>query len=199
MLTPAGNRVVRVAPGAGFWIVLIALGLLATDALTRLRPGPWLRVAILACFLAVTLAALGSGFFDDLSIMREYAVNATRFAHEARRHLLLALGSLVAAVIVALPLGVLCHRQPRLRAAMLGALNVVQTIPSIALFGILMAPLAALAVAFPRWLRWASVASAPRPPPLPCSCTRCCPSSPTRWSVSAACRRRPSTQRAAWA
>ena len=110
ILTPAGNRVVRVAPGAGFWIVLIALGLLATDALTRLRPGPVLRVATLAVFLAATLAALGSGFFDDLSIMREYAVNATRFAHEAQRHLLLALGSLGAAVIVALPLGVLCHR-----------------------------------------------------------------------------------------
>jgi osmoprotectant transport system permease protein len=148
-LTPAGNRVVRVAPGAGFWIVLIALGLLATDALTRLRPGPVLRVATLAGFLAVTLAALGSGFFDDLSIMREYAVNALRFAHEAQRHLLLALGSLGAAVIVALPLGVLCHRQPRMRDAVLGALNMVQTIPSIALFGILMAPLAALAIAFP--------------------------------------------------
>jgi len=148
VLTPAGNRVVRVSPGAGFWIVLIALGLLATDALTRLRPGPVLRVATLAVFLAATLAALGSGFFD-LSIMREYAVNATRFAHEARRHLLLALGSLAAAVIVALPLGVLCHRQPRLRNAVLGVLNVVQTIPSIALFGILMAPLAAMALAFP--------------------------------------------------
>ena len=149
ILTPAGNRVVRVAPGAGFWIVLIALGLLATDALTRLRPGPWLRIATLGVFLAVTLAALCSGFFDDLSIMREYAVNATRFAHEAQRHLLLALGSLGAAVIVALPLGVLCHRQPRMRNAVLGALNMVQTIPSIALFGILMAPLAALAIAFP--------------------------------------------------
>jgi osmoprotectant transport system permease protein len=63
--------------------------------------------------------------------------------------LLLALGSLAAAVLVALPLGVFCHRQPRLRAALLGALNMVQTIPSIALFGILMAPLGALAVAFP--------------------------------------------------
>lgn len=149
ILTPAGDRVVRVAPGAGFWIVLIALGLLATDALTRLRPGPVLQVATLAVFLAATLAALGSGFFDDLSIMREYAVNATRFAQEARRHLLLALGSLGAAVVVALPLGVLCHREPRLRNAVLGVLNVVQTIPSIALFGILMAPLAAIALAFP--------------------------------------------------
>lgn len=148
-LTPPGNRVLRVAPGSGFWILLIALGLLATDALTRLRPGPAWRVLILVGFLAVAILALGSGRFDDLSIMREYAVNADRFAQEAQRHLLLALGTLIAAVIVALPLGVMCHRVPRLRAGVLGVLNLVQTVPSIALFGILMAPLAALALAFP--------------------------------------------------
>jgi osmoprotectant transport system permease protein len=107
------------------------------------------RVAWLGGFLAVALVALGSGYFDQLSIMREYAVNATRFAQEFRRHLLLALGSLAAALLVALPLGLLCHRVPRLKAAVLGALNFVQTVPSIALFGILMAPLAALAAAFP--------------------------------------------------
>jgi len=149
VLTPEGNRVVRVAPGAAFWVIMIALGLLATDALTRLHPGPLLRVLALVAFLATVLAALGSGFFDDLSIMREYAVNATRFAREARQHLALALGSLAAAAIVALPLGVICHRAPRLQTAVLGTLNVVQTIPSIALFGILMAPLAALAAALP--------------------------------------------------
>jgi osmoprotectant transport system permease protein len=148
-LTPPGNHVVRVSPGGAFWVLLVLLGLLATDALTRLRPGPLLRVLWLLAFLAIVAAALASGFFDDLSIMREYAVNAARFAHEARQHLLLALGSLVAAVIVALPIGILCHRQPQLRSTVLNMLNFVQTIPSIALFGILMAPLAALAVAVP--------------------------------------------------
>jgi osmoprotectant transport system permease protein len=149
VLTPTGNRVYRVAPGAGFWIVFVALGLLAADALTRLRPGPVARVVTLGGVLLAAWLALASGWFDDLSIMREYAVNATRFALEARRHLLLALGSMLAAVVVALPLGMFCHRQPRLRAGVLGTLNLIQTIPSIALFGILMAPLAALVVAFP--------------------------------------------------
>jgi osmoprotectant transport system permease protein len=150
-LTPAGNRVVRVAAGGAFWIVALALGLLAADAITRLRPGPVARVLWLLGFLLVVVGALRTGFFDDLSIMREYAVNASRFAHEVRQHLLLALGSLFAALLVALPLGIVCHRRPRLQGAVLGALNVVQTIPSIALFGILMVPLAALAAALP-WL-----------------------------------------------
>jgi len=149
VLTPAGNKVVRVAPGGGFWVLLAALGLMATDAITRLRPGPGGRVLLLLAFIAVAGFALSHGTFDHLSVMREYAVNATRFAHEARQHVLLALGSLAAAVMVALPLGILCHRVPRLRAGILGTLNVVQTIPAIALFGILMAPLGALAAAAP--------------------------------------------------
>jgi osmoprotectant transport system permease protein len=140
---------VRVAPGGAAWVMAIVLSLLATDALTRLRPGPLARVACLVGFLAAVVVALASGLFDDLSIMREYAANAARFGHEARRHALLALGSVLAALIVGLPLGILCHRVPRFRTAVLSALNVVQTVPSIALFGMLMAPLAALAAAYP--------------------------------------------------
>jgi osmoprotectant transport system permease protein len=148
-LTPTGNRVVRVAPGSGFWLLLLCLGLLATDAITRLNPGPGRRVLYLGIFLAAAWLALASGIFDHLSVMREYAVNAERFARELRQHILLALGSLAAAVVFGLPLGILCHRVPRVREAILGTLNVIQTVPAIALFGILMAPLGALAAAFP--------------------------------------------------
>ncbi len=148
-LTPPGNMVVRVAPGAGFWVLLCSLGLMVTDAITRLQPGPMMRVLALVSFIGVATLSLAHGTFDHLSVMREYTVNATRFALELRQHLWLALGSLGAALLVGLPLGALCHRVPRLRAGTLGVLNLVQTIPAIALFGILMAPLGALAAAVP--------------------------------------------------
>ena len=148
-LTPVGNKVVRVSPGTGFWVLLLCMGLMATDAITRLRPGPGIRVLFLALFAAVAGAAFASGFLDHLSVMREYEVNASRFALEARHHVLMALGSVAAAIIVAVPAGILCHRVPRLRAGTLGTLNLIQTIPSIALFGILMVPLGALAAAAP--------------------------------------------------
>jgi osmoprotectant transport system permease protein len=151
-LTPPGNKVVRVAPGAGFWVLLVVLGLMATDATTRLRPGPGLRVLFLVLSVGIAMLAFAHGTFDNLSVMREYAVNSARFAREARQHVWLALGSLGAAVVVALPIGILCHRLPRLRPGVLGTLNVIQTIPAIALFGILMAPLGALAAAVP-WAR----------------------------------------------
>jgi osmoprotectant transport system permease protein len=148
-LTPVGNKVVRVSPGTGFWVLLLCLGLMATDAITRLRPGPGVRVLFLALFAAVAGGAFASGILDHLSVMREYEVNASRFALEARRHIFMALGSVAAAILVAVPVGILCHRIPRLRASTLGTLNLIQTIPSIALFGILMVPLGALAAAAP--------------------------------------------------
>jgi osmoprotectant transport system permease protein len=117
--------------------------------MTRLRPGPGLRVLFLAASLGAAGLALAHGTFDHLSVMREYAVNAVRFAHEARQHLRLAFGSLAAAAAAGLPLGVFCHRRPRLRPGILATLNVIETIPAIALFGILMAPLGALAAALP--------------------------------------------------
>ena len=137
------------APGAGFWLLFIALTLLATDAITRLRPGPAVRVLLLLVFAFIAGMTVSHGTFDHLSIMREYAVSANRFAQEVRQHVVLAFGSLGAAVLVALPTGIVCHRIPRLRNGILGVLNIVQTVPAIALFGILMAPLGALAAAVP--------------------------------------------------
>jgi osmoprotectant transport system permease protein len=148
-LTPAGDKVVRVAAGGAFWVLLVCLGLMATDATTRMRPGPLMRVLLLAVSFGIVAAALAHGTFDNLSIMREYAVNAGRFQGEVWRHIGLAAGSLIAALIVGLPLGILSHRVPRLQPPVLGTLNVIQTIPAIALFGILMAPLGALAALLP--------------------------------------------------
>src|SRR5207253_5136416 len=97
---PAGNRVVRVAPGAAVWVLLTCMSLLATDAITRVSPGPASRVLFLALFIGVAGLALAHCTFDNLSVMREYTVNAYRFAREARQHVWLAFGSLTAAFIV---------------------------------------------------------------------------------------------------
>jgi osmoprotectant transport system permease protein len=148
-LTPAGDKFARVAPASGFWLMTFAFALLATDALTRLRLGPLARVAALLLVALAFGLLLTSGRLDGLSIMKEYANRADVFWNEAQRHVVLAMGSLFAAVLVGLPLGVLCHRVTAVRGPVLGVLNIVQTIPSIALFGILIAPLAWLAANVP--------------------------------------------------
>lgn len=148
-LTPPENTYARVSPASGFWILLFAFALLAADSITRLRPQPVVRVLLLLVTLGGAAAILISGFWDGLSILKEYAGRADVFWLEAGKHVTLALGSLFASVAVGLPLGILCHRVEPLRAAVLNTLNLIQTIPSIALFGILIAPLGWIAVHVP--------------------------------------------------
>ncbi|QQR35709.1 ABC transporter permease subunit [Devosia oryziradicis] len=148
-LTPEGDTFARVSPGAGFWLLVFAFALLVTDALTRLHLAPLIRIGIL---LAVGIAAgilLWSGNWNDLSILKEYATRAPAFWAEARTHLALAFGSVAIATVVGVPLGIVCYKVRPLRAAVLNVLNIVQTIPSIALFGLLIAPLAWVAANVP--------------------------------------------------
>ena len=148
-LAPSGNSYARVSPASGFWLMFFAFALLAVDAITRLRPPPWMRVLFLVVAVMGAGGLLMSGSWDGLSIMKEYSGRADVFWTEAGRHVALALGSLVAAVTVGLPLGIFCHRFRTLRDAVLNILNLIQTIPSIALFGILIGPLAWLAATVP--------------------------------------------------
>jgi osmoprotectant transport system permease protein len=148
-LTPAGNTFARISPASGFWILIFALTLLLADVLTRLNLSPLARVGVLVVAALAIGLLLISGSWDNLSILKEYANRADSFWAEGSKHVTLALGSLAAAVIVGLPLGILCHRVERLRAGVLNVLNIIQTIPSIALFGLLIAPLGWVATHVP--------------------------------------------------
>lgn len=148
-LTPPDDTFARVSPASGLWLLLFGFALLAADALTRLRLPPLWRLAGLALAGTALGLLLGSGSWDDLSILKEYATRADAFWREARRHVMLAFGSLALAALTGIPIGVMCYRRSRLRAPVLNVLNIVQTIPSIALFGLLIAPLAWVAATVP--------------------------------------------------
>lgn len=136
-LTPPNDTLARVAPSSGFWLLVLALALMLADALSRLRPALWLRWCLLLAALAAVAAILGSGALDAVSVMREYAARQDIFLREARAHLLLAFGSLGLAVLVGLPLGVAIYQARALRGPVLSILNILQTVPSLALFGIM--------------------------------------------------------------
>ena len=89
----------RVAPGAGFWLLMLALALIVVDALERLRFGPVARLLALAATAAAVALLLASGAWDDLSFLKEYANRADSFWREGGRHLLLVFGSLSAAIV----------------------------------------------------------------------------------------------------
>ncbi len=115
----AGDSYARISPAYGFWLLIFTFALLAADASTRLRLGPLARVIALIVAIAVVVFFLASGIWSNLSITKEYSGRAASFWAEAGKHVTLALGSVAAAVVVGIPVGILCHRNPRLRDAVL--------------------------------------------------------------------------------
>jgi osmoprotectant transport system permease protein len=139
----------RASLGPAFWIAELAAALAIVDGLQRLKARPGTRAAIVAAVAAAVAALMAGGALDHLSIMREYAIRRDAFAAELERHCALVLGAVLPALALGVPLGIAAGRRPRLRAPLFATLNAVQTVPSIALFGLLIAPLAALAAAVP--------------------------------------------------
>jgi osmoprotectant transport system permease protein len=141
---------VRISLGAAFWILAAGAALTVVDALQRLGAGPAARVlAVAAIGTGVVVLAL-AGTFDALSIAREYASRRQLFTAALLRHMALVAGSVGPAIVIGFPLGVLAARRPRMQGPLFAVLNMLQTIPSIALFGLLIVPLAALATAVPQ-------------------------------------------------
>lgn len=150
-LAGGDDSLVRISFGGGFWALAGLCGLAASDAIARITPRRALRMlANLLVFVPLVAWLLG-GQLDQLSIMKEYANRRDVFDDALLRHLEILVLTLIPAVLLGLPLGLAGFRYGRVRHALFTVLNLIQTIPSIALFGLLIAPLALLARAIP-WL-----------------------------------------------
>jgi osmoprotectant transport system permease protein len=139
----------RVSLGWGFWLMLLCAAFAAIDAAQRLRLTPLLRLLVAAALLAYVVAMLLNGTLSQLSLLREFAAQRGAFFAELARHAELVASAVVPALLIGVPLGLWATRQPRVKPALFGTLNILQTIPSVALFGLLIAPLSALALAVP--------------------------------------------------
>jgi osmoprotectant transport system permease protein len=140
---------VRISLATAFWMVAAGAALAVADALQRLGAGPLARVLAVAAICAGVGGLALAGTFDALSIAREYATRRQLFADAVLRHMALVAGSVGPAIVIGFPLGVAAVRRPPLQGPLFAVLNMLQTIPSIALFGLLIVPLAALARAAP--------------------------------------------------
>jgi len=152
-LAAAGPQTARISLGAGFWVLLGATALALSDAVRRAFRSPLTRIAVGFAAALPGLALIASGKLDQLAILREYAAAHDMIAGAVLRHIELVLGALAPTLAIGLPLGLLAARRQRLRAPLFSVLNVIQTIPSIAMFGLLMVPLTAVAQLAPALAR----------------------------------------------
>src|SRR5258706_2766514 len=73
-----------------------------------------------------------------LTVFRFWLSHRTELATLLGQHVLLVVVSTLVAVAVGVPLGIFAARRPRLAAPLVGLANIVQTIPSLAMFGFLL-------------------------------------------------------------
>ncbi len=145
--TQAENPFTRTALGAGFWTLFAMAWMIALDAIERLQLTTLGRLLLQSVFLLPLLLSLNEG--QHLSIAKEYANQSDVFGAAILRHLQIVFLAVVPALLIGLLLAWRMTKKQNLRQALFPVLNVIQTIPSIALFGLLMAPLAWIAIQLP--------------------------------------------------
>jgi len=151
LLSQQGSRLARTSFASGLWCSGALILLLITDQVRQLTSHRLARLLLNLQVWLLPLLLLFSGQLSDLSLLKEYANRHAVFDAALSRHLTLLAGTVLPALIIALPLGVMLFRRPGWQGGVFGVLNVIQTVPSVALFGLLIAPLAGLAQQFP-WL-----------------------------------------------
>lgn len=151
LLSQQGSRLARTSFASGLWCSGALILLLITDQVRQLTRHRLAQLLLNLQVWLLPLLLLFSGQLSDLSLLKEYANRHAVFDAALSRHLTLLAGTVVPALMIALPLGVKLFRRPGWQGGVFGVLNVIQTVPSVALFGLLIAPLAGLAQQFP-WL-----------------------------------------------
>jgi osmoprotectant transport system permease protein len=150
------SPIARTSFGGAFWLLAALSWLVAADAIARLGLRPAWRLLASAAVTLPALALLAAGSLNELSLLKEYANREAVFNAALLQHLQIVLASLLPALLIGVPLGIASvrGRGRALRAPLFAVLNIIQTVPSIALFGLLMAPLALLSASVPLLAQW---------------------------------------------
>jgi osmoprotectant transport system permease protein len=149
VLSVGANATTTISLGAGFWAISACAALALIDALRRTGIGAGAQLLVAAFAVIVFIVMAKAGLFDALSLAREYAGRREVFGAAVVRHIALVVAAILPALLIGVPLGVMARRRPGLETPIFTTLNLVQTIPSIALFGLLIEPLSGLASAVP--------------------------------------------------
>jgi osmoprotectant transport system permease protein len=143
LLRAGQSDISRVSIGSGAWLIGTGTAVVWFAALRGSSSRVARLVAGSAAVAGVVAAALVGGM-GQLSIVTEYQNNAGTFWSAVGTHLALSGTALAIAIVLGVPLGVASARVPWLRSVALGVVGVIQTVPSLALLGLLVLPLAAV-------------------------------------------------------
>ncbi|MGE4534400.1 ABC transporter permease [Halomonas sp.] len=133
----------RLGIGAAWWLSLFWLSLMLIELRSRLALVGW-RAALLPVVVA-TAWWLQGAWHGSLALSQELDGRRGDFLEAVVDHLLLVGGAVGASLVLGALIALAMRHSPRVERLGFAVLNFLQTIPSLALFGLLLAPLAWLA------------------------------------------------------
>ncbi len=148
-LTATSTAFARVSLSTGVWITVAAVYVLVFSVRQNLQNARVWQNVISWAGLAAIVTLLLTGWLNNISVVQEFLGRESRFQQEMVNHILLFGGSVTAGTLIGIPLGIWAARSRRAEKPIFYFANITQTIPSLALFGLLIAPLSALSFAFP--------------------------------------------------
>ncbi|TVP48424.1 MAG: ABC transporter permease [Halomonas sp.] len=143
----------RITIGPAYWIVLFVLLLCLVEirlrlTLNRFWPALLLTSVALVWWLCAAL------WLDNLALVQEFRARDRQFLSAIGQHIKLVSIAVGVSLVMGFSLAMLMRRYARFQRGTFAVLNFLQTIPSLALFGLLLAPLAWLATNLPFLAQW---------------------------------------------
>ncbi|XQU07141.1 ABC transporter permease [Halomonas sp. LY9] len=147
-LVDASMPQARLGIGAAYWTVLFVLLLCLVELRLRLGLSRWWPTLILSA-IGVVWWGCAALWLGNLALVQEFQARDTQFYQAVKQHIALVSIAVGVSVVLGLLLAMLMRRYQRLQKVAFALLNFLQTIPSLALFGLLLAPLAWLGANVP--------------------------------------------------
>jgi len=135
----------RYSPASGMYIYLFAVIVIFLMK-SKLRFYDLLGLALI---VAIIILFLSKGFYDRLGIVLEGRNLGKRITQEMLSHIQITFISLSISIVIGVPIALASFMSNRFQKIFFPLLNILQTIPGIALLGLLIAPLSMLSRTFP--------------------------------------------------
>ncbi|PTQ79795.1 osmoprotectant transport system permease protein [Trichococcus patagoniensis] len=140
----AGMTSARVSFSSGFYVQIFCMYMLFSTYTQRIKEHKYIKWIGFLSIFTILAYFMFTGTLDDLSLIKEYNIKKMQFTDNMRIHALLTFSSVVTGAIIAIPLGFLAYSKKKLEDKIMVPLSIIETIPSLSLFGILLVPLSGL-------------------------------------------------------
>lgn len=137
----------RISMGLGFYSFLVCMYALEIKCNQFIKK-EWKRSLVIGLGLLLSVLWIKTGQLDGLSIMIEYYSRESQFHKELLNHIKISLSVVVSGAAIGIPLGWIAFKKEKLGKWITSILNIIESVPSLALICALMLPLALLSNAF---------------------------------------------------